>query len=373
MGFGKSFDEAFKPAFAQSQAGALDALKEKIKNDAEKVKQQSKLLNIQSSVVSMQERMKKSGQDTTSIDPFVEGIAQVKDADVAELFLKSALSTAEKQKSLTDQILELSKVAEAGKTIGNRGLFDTAVSGANTLLGGTPPTETPSQPTTQPQAPQAEPTSQPSSILSISNIIAPEIDNFTGKPTSKGLQQEAQNKSIIAQVEREIKGESGDVAGRISLAEEAIKNISDVKSILFPSGKADSFRKDIAFGGNVPLGQAPFIGALIPDKIPFGKQGQEFHRKMGAALSARILIKTGVAARPEEVRAEFSQFAPEWSSNPEAALNGLNELDSFYKNFLTTVRPTKGSKGTQTFTVDGVTYNIPSEKVDAFKKAKGLS
>ena len=54
---------------------------------------------------------------------------------------------------------------------------------------------------------------------------------------------------------------------------------------------------------------------------------------MGAALSGRQLIQTGVAARPEETQRLIQQFAPNLFSNPKSALNGLNELEVFYKNY----------------------------------------
>ena len=45
MSFGKSFDEAFRPAMASSQAGTFDALKEKIKQDTEKAKESNNVAN----------------------------------------------------------------------------------------------------------------------------------------------------------------------------------------------------------------------------------------------------------------------------------------------------------------------------------------
>ena len=59
---------------------------------------------------------------------------------------------------------------------------------------------------------------------------------------------------------------------------------------------------------------------------------------MGAALSGRQLIQTGVAARPEETQRLIQQFAPNLFSNPKSALKGLNELEDFYKNYRQTLK-----------------------------------
>jgi len=52
-GFGKSFDEAFKPAFAQSQAGAFDAIKEKIKQDQTKAEEKFKATTLMHSNIAL--------------------------------------------------------------------------------------------------------------------------------------------------------------------------------------------------------------------------------------------------------------------------------------------------------------------------------
>ena len=110
---------------------------------------------------------------------------------------------------------------------------------------------------------------------------------------------------------------------------------------MFPDGTPKSFRRDVAFGSNVPGGTAPLIGAVIPDTVPFGEKGQTVFRKVGAALSGRQLIQTGVAARPEETAKLVSQFAPNWASNPKSALEGLQELKSFYQSYISEIDPQK--------------------------------
>lgn len=131
-----------------------------------------------------------------------------------------------------------------------------------------------------------------------------------------------------------IKGVSGEVGGRVALAKEGIKNIQDIRKILFPTGEAKSFKRTTAFASNLPGGTLP----LLPQR-GWGKAEQEVFRKMGAALSGRQLIQTGVAARPEETARLIAQFAPSLGSNPEAAFNALTELEDFYKSYIQQTDP----------------------------------
>ena len=142
------------------------------------------------------------------------------------------------------------------------------------------------------------------------------------------IQRKAEEEKAL----RLAKGITPDKAGLASLAKESIKNIQDVKEILFPDGTAKSFKRTTAFAANLPGGSLP----ILPSR-GWGKSEQEVFRKMGSALSGRQLIQTGVAARPEETQKLVSQFSPSGGSNPEAALNGLNELEDFYKNYLNTL------------------------------------
>jgi hypothetical protein len=122
-------------------------------------------------------------------------------------------------------------------------------------------------------------------------------------------------------------------AGKFSLAEESIKNIKDIKKMLFPDGTPASFKRTTAFASNLPGGSLPMFASR-----GWGKAEQEVFRKMGAALSGRQLIQTGVAARPEETQKLIGQFAPSGGSNPEAAFAGLTELEDFYKSYMGNIK-----------------------------------
>lgn len=163
--------------------------------------------------------------------------------------------------------------------------------------------------------------------------------NIESIQTEEEFQQDLTRKMKEEKQKEIIKGVSGEVGGRVALAKESIKNIQDIKKILFPTGEVKSFKRGIAAGSNIPGATAPLIGALIPEKMPFNRAMQDVYRKMGAAISGRQLIQTGVAARPEETAKLISQFAPNLFSNPEAALQGLNELEDFYNTYLRQTEP----------------------------------
>lgn len=126
--------------------------------------------------------------------------------------------------------------------------------------------------------------------------------------------------------------------GKAALAQESLKNIEDVKNILFPKGTPQSYQRWTAGFSNIPGSGLP----LIPYNLG-GYNPQTIFRKMGAALSGRQLIQTGVAARPEESMKLVRQFAPSGLMSSKAALEGLNELEDFYKTYLSILQ-TKGLK-----------------------------
>lgn len=126
-----------------------------------------------------------------------------------------------------------------------------------------------------------------------------------------------------------LKGPSEGASGKVALAKESLKNLADVKKILFPDGTSKSFKRTTAFASNLPGGTLP----MLPQR-GWGKAEQEVFRKMSTALSARQLIQTGVAARPEETTALIKQFTPSVGSDPTAAFNGITQLEDFYKEYL---------------------------------------
>jgi hypothetical protein len=151
-----------------------------------------------------------------------------------------------------------------------------------------------------------------------------------------------------------IKGPSGEIGGRIALARESMQRLRNIKRMIFPDGTPKSFRRDLALGANLPGISLPGFGRVTPTKVgnvpfteaddPFVNDAQDLHRELGTILSGRQLIQTGVAARPEETERLVEQFAPNVWSGAESAMNGLNQLESFYKDYLKVIDPS-GAKG----------------------------
>lgn len=191
------------------------------------------------------------------------------------------------------------------------------------------------------QAPVKPVFSAPTSVPSSGTGMIQEGATFENTPYGGMRQKGATFMNPEAEKQKEIlKGISGDVAGRVTLAKESIKDIEDVINILFPDGTPESFKRGIATGSNIPGSNLPFIGRVIPKQSPIRTESmQDVFRKSGKAISGRVLIKTGVAARPEEVAAEREQFLAGLTSNPESTLKGFRELQDFYRSFLMEADP----------------------------------
>lgn len=169
-----------------------------------------------------------------------------------------------------------------------------------------------------------------------------EFDPMTGKSNQidNPVYKKLAHKEQVIQDEI-LKGPAEAAVGKVALAKESLRNIDDVIKRLFPDGTPKSFKRTTAFASNIPGGMLP----ILPQR-GWGEAEQDVFRKMGASLSARQLIQTGVAARPEETNRLIAQFTPSFGSNPEAALRGLQELKQFYEEYLNTAEPAKrlGSK-----------------------------
>ena len=175
------------------------------------------------------------------------------------------------------------------------------------------------------------------------DLYAPEFEITPfGKVKPKGgvlksrkVEEETLKRKIEETKQLELaKGIPTSEAGRVALAEESIKNIQDVKRILFPTGEASSYRRWTAYGSNPILNWLPGV----PQFFPYRQNPQDVYRKMSAALSGRQLIQTGVAARPEETARLVSQFAPTGIAQSQSTLKGLEELENFYKNYIDIVK-----------------------------------
>lgn len=118
--------------------------------------------------------------------------------------------------------------------------------------------------------------------------------------------------------------------GRAVLAEKAISDIGAVRSLMFPKGTKESYKSGLAAASNVPMNRFPGIGLVVPTAMPFNKDAQTVARKMQDAITGKVLIQTGVAARPEEVQAERDKYIPTFASHGDSVWDSFNELQQFY-------------------------------------------
>ena len=184
------------------------------------------------------------------------------------------------------------------------------------------------------------------------------VAGFNIGPDPIAMEQAKNQMSNQAFLERKkaemgMEGVGNEAAGKMTLAKESLKNIEEIKKILFPDGTPNSFDKNIAGLSNIPGSKIPVLGSIIPNKLPdplivggsplyppeASKKAQDVYRKMGSSLAARQLIQTGVAARPEETEKLIAQFAPSFFSNPESSFNALNELQQFYESWIKETDP----------------------------------
>lgn len=188
-----------------------------------------------------------------------------------------------------------------------------------------------------------------------------QLTKLKQETTPEGKAQKREDDLLSLEQTEIVKGPAEGAVGKIALAQESLKNLDDIESILFKDGKFD---RGIAARGNMPGVVLPFLGKITPRIAPDNpldinpkeneraQAGQDYGRKIGAALAARQLIQTGVAARPEETQALYQQFAPNMFSNEKSAKAAIKELRDFYKGYLKTALPEqrlgKGNKELKT-------------------------
>lgn len=164
-----------------------------------------------------------------------------------------------------------------------------------------------------------------------SNIVVKDYDEF-GRP--KGfVDLNAKTQEKMAE------GIPADKTGLYNLSKESIGNIENIKDVLFPNKdaknfdeRAKSFDRGAAFQSNTPNLKLPFNVQVGPDFISTEK-GQDVYRWASTAVSAKQLIQTGVAARPDETKKLVQAFIPGAVSSSRSSLKGLNELQNFYVSF----------------------------------------
>ena len=255
------------------------------------------------------------------------------------------------------QFLKQAEIADAINKMENAGMDTSKYKG----MFGPEPQQSPSE-MSETYMPQGQ-SFQPQSFEQANpNLVATEYKRgafgkmMPGKFTDVNAVTNIERKKELA------KGVPTAESGKIALARESLRNIEAIKKTLFPSGKAKSFQRGKAFASNLPLSYVPGL----PQRAPFNKDAQDIYRQMGSALSGRQLIQTGVAARPEETAKLVAQYAPNLFSADEAAMQGLSELQDFYKTYIYIVE----TKGLQSADEWAASQNTPGNVIGAEGKTQ---
>lgn len=139
-----------------------------------------------------------------------------------------------------------------------------------------------------------------------------------------------------------------DKAGLYTISNQSIKNISEIKKLLFPDGTVKSFNPVLAGKAKLPI-----IGQIKDN------DAQRLYTLYSNIISGKQLIQTGVAARPDETKTLYNSYLPNLISQPGSALKALNDLEDFYKNFNRTLE-TKKAGDFQNYSGSGTGYQIIS-------------
>lgn len=115
--------------------------------------------------------------------------------------------------------------------------------------------------------------------------------------------------------------------GRLTLSRQGIRNVEKSKNVLFPTGKPESFRRELAIEAKLPT--------------PLSEEAQDVRRWMLEAIKGKILIETGVAASPGEAEQKLDLYVAGGTSNPKSFMKALSELNEFYNDYLT-ITKTRG-------------------------------
>lgn len=121
-------------------------------------------------------------------------------------------------------------------------------------------------------------------------------------------------------------GLSGEAAGKVAMADQAVSDIRGARDILFPDGKMD--RAAVAAMG------VPFTAGL-----PGHKGARDAYSRLHNAVGAKLRIETGAAATESEVKGILDRFMPRVLDDEQTAKDRMDRLETFMN---TTIDLTKG-------------------------------
>jgi len=122
-------------------------------------------------------------------------------------------------------------------------------------------------------------------------------------------------------------GLSGESAGKIAMADQAVVDIRDVRTLLFD--KKGELKRGLVAAMNTPLTAG----------MPGNAEARSAYSKMQNAVAAKLRIETGAAATESEVKGILDRFLPKLGDPTSVAKERLDRLEEFMN---TTIDQTKG-------------------------------
>ena len=122
-------------------------------------------------------------------------------------------------------------------------------------------------------------------------------------------------------------GLAGESAGKIAMADQAVLDLRDARSLLFDD-KGELNR------GTVAAMNVPFTAG-----VPGNTAARSAYSKLHNAVAAKLRIETGAAATESEVKGILDRFLPKISDPASVAAERLDRLENFMN---TTIDLTKG-------------------------------
>ncbi len=274
-----------------------------------------------------------------------------------DLFEKAKIEQQIAQQDPIAQFLQRGKVAGAIKSISDVG---GDVSQFRGLFGGQPtqaiPTAQPIAPTgagiqpitptagVEPVAPQLRPTTFERTPLG--GIRATKFERIaTQEELDKEAERDARAAGIKKQVLDKLKGLPGESAGKLTMIQQALRDLGDVEKLLFTEEGKGELIKGLAAAANVPAGRAFGIGRIIPDVSPFGgietrTKARQINSKLNNALEAKLRIETGAAATQEEFDRLQTRFGITAFDTTASAKDKIKRLKEFMRGAIITIDPT---------------------------------
>lgn len=132
---------------------------------------------------------------------------------------------------------------------------------------------------------------------------------------------------IQASANKDGGGVSGEAAGKVAMADQAIMDLNAARKIIFD--KDGKLNKGIVAGINLPMSGG----------MPFNTDAKNAYSALYNAMESKLRIETGAAATEREITSILNRFLPRITDTDESAKQKLDRLDSFFN---TTIDQTKG-------------------------------